>query len=184
MKNPLKLHSKRLSLSLVEKSDLKDIHHILSLPIIDKYNTQGVPATEEETWTIIKPWIEENEKKPIQNYSFKIIHKEKFLGLVGFKLSRPKYKSAEIWYKILPEYWNQGLTTEAVNLIIEWGFETLNLHRIEAGCATENLASIRVMEKVGMQKEGMSRKVLPLKSGWANCYSYAILKEEWRSDSN
>jgi len=51
---------------------------------------------------------------------------------------------------------------------LDFGFNTLKLHRIEAGCAVNNLGSIKVLEKVGMLYEGRERKTLPLKSGWSD----------------
>lgn len=62
--------------------------------------------------------------------------------------------------------------------MLEFGFTELNLHRIEAGCAVENTGSIRVLEKVGMIREGRKRKVLPLKNGWSDNFHYAILSSD------
>ena len=91
-----------------------------------------------------------------------------------------KYKSAEVWFKIHPDYWSKGFGTEALNAIIDFGFKELNLHRIEAGCAVENTGSVKLLEKVGMTREGGKRKALPLKTGWADNYEYAILQSEYR----
>jgi RimJ/RimL family protein N-acetyltransferase len=51
---------------------------------------------------------------------------------------------------------------------------------MEAGCAVENYASIRVLEKVGMQKEGRRRKVLPLQNGWSDNFEFAILDGDFK----
>jgi RimJ/RimL family protein N-acetyltransferase len=56
----------------------------------------------------------------------------------------------------------KGYGTE-VNRVLDFGFNDLNLHRIKAGCAVENIASIKVLEKVGMIREGRGRQLLPLK---------------------
>ncbi len=69
--------------------------------------------------------------------------------------------------------------TEALERIIQFGFEDLKLHRIEAGCAVNNIASYKVMEKCGMIREAHRRKLLPLKSGWSDNYEYAILEEDY-----
>jgi RimJ/RimL family protein N-acetyltransferase len=52
------------------------------------------------------------------------------------------------------DHWGKGHGTEAVNRVLDFGFNDLNLHRIKAGCAVENIASIKVLEKVGMIREG------------------------------
>jgi len=57
-------------------------------------------------------------------------------------------------------------------------FNELNLHRVEAGCAVDNIGSIKVLEKAGMQREGRKRATLPLVSGWSDNYEYGILSSE------
>ena len=102
-----------------------------------------------------------------------------FIGLVALNLREFKYRSAEVWFKIHPNHWNNGYGTEALTKMLDFGFNELNLHRIEAGCAIENTGSIRSLEKVGLIREGKKRKNLPIRGGWVDAYSYAILKEEF-----
>ena len=68
---------------------------------------------------------------------------------------------------------------EALNKLLDFGFNDMRLHRIEAGCAVENIASSKVLEKVGMTKEGMKRKKLPIRGEWKDNYFYAILEEDF-----
>jgi RimJ/RimL family protein N-acetyltransferase len=53
------------------------------------------------------------------------------------------YKNAEVWFKLSPEIWGKGYGTEALERIIKFGFEDLKLHRVEAGCAVDNIALIK-----------------------------------------
>jgi ribosomal-protein-alanine N-acetyltransferase len=62
---------------------------------------------------------------------------------------------------------------------LEFGFIDLKLHRIEAGCAVENIASTKTLEKVGFVREGMKRKKLPIRGEWKDNYVYGILEEEF-----
>ena len=94
-------------------------------------------------------------------------------------LGKTNFKIAEVWYKIHTSYWRQGYTTEALTELLKYGFSRLELHRIEAGCATENIASIKVLEKVGMTREGRKRKVLPVRGEWVDNYFYSILETEF-----
>jgi RimJ/RimL family protein N-acetyltransferase len=64
--------------------------------------------------------------------------------------------------------------------MIDFGFDELNLHRLQAGCAVENVRSIKVLEKVGMIREGRGRQILPLKSGWSDNFEYSILETDKR----
>jgi ribosomal-protein-alanine N-acetyltransferase len=79
------------------------------------------------------------------------------------------------WY-----YWNKGFATESLKAVIDFGFDTLNLHRIEAGCAVNNIGSFKVLEKSGMIREGRLRQVLPLKSVWSDNFEYSILETDQR----
>ncbi|KIO76555.1 GNAT family acetyltransferase [Pedobacter lusitanus] len=178
----LKFFTERLKLRLVEMADLEAIHVLHHLAETDQYNTLGIPKDLEETNIIVDGWINDHQKKTITNYTFAVeFEKGGFVGLVSLKLSSPKFNSAEIWYKINVDFWNQGYATEAILAVIRFGFDRLKLHRIEAGCAVENLASIRVLEKAGMTREGRKRQILPLVTGWMDSFEYAILDEEWKA---
>lgn len=176
-------NSERLTLRLIKTSDLDNIHNLHSYPEVDAYNTLGIPEDVDETKAVITPWIEENEQEEIKNYVFAIERNKdaQFLGLYGLKLNHPKTKRGEIWYKILPGFWGKGYATESTNLVLDYAFDTLNLHRIEAGCAVENRGSIKVLEKVGMTREGHCRQILPLKNGWSDNFEYAILETDERT---
>lgn len=180
----MKLESDRLVLSPIDLSDLSDIHLLHSLPETDRYNTLGIPKDIEETKEIIVPWIAEHDKEVVTKYTFKIESKKevKFIGLFGLTVNAKKTKRAEIWYKIHKDYWGNGFGTEAVKLVLDFCFEDLGLHRIEAGCAVDNIASIKLLEKIGMTKEGRKRKVLPLVTGWSDNFEFAILHEDWNDN--
>ncbi|MGY8914551.1 MAG: GNAT family N-acetyltransferase, partial [Flavobacteriales bacterium] len=154
----------RLTLRLIEISDLDAIHKLHGLPETDAYNALGIPKNREETKAILELWLAQNNLEEINNYTFAIElnNTKQFIGLFGLKLGPAKYKRGEVWYKIHVEHWNYGYATEALKAVIRFGFNTLQLHRIEAGCAVENIGSIKVLEKAGMIREGRKRLVLPL----------------------
>jgi RimJ/RimL family protein N-acetyltransferase len=93
-------------------------------------------------------------------------------------LSDDRYKMGEIWYNIMPGHWGNGYATEVSKRLIRFGFEFLSLHRIEAGVATGNSRSIKVLEKAGMTREGVRRKMLPIRGSWVDNYHYAILEDD------
>lgn len=176
------LKSKRLEIRFVNESDLKAIHQLLILPETDRFNTLGLPKNIEVTKLFIDDWVKAMQKEKITNYTFTMIDKQsdKFIGLFGLNLGREIYKSGEVWYKLHPDFWGKGFATESLNCILDFCFKDLNLHRVEAGCAVENIASFKVMEKVGMIREGRCRKVLPLENGWSDTFEYAILDTDKR----
>lgn len=179
----IKLQTNRLLISPICIKDLEDIHLLHSLPETDQFNTLGIPKNLNETETIIKEWIENNNNGKNRNYTFKIelLESKDFIGLISLNLGKPKFKIAEVWYKLHANFWKNGYATESLNRILKFGFNELNLHRIEAGCAVDNIGSIRVLEKAGMIREGRKRKVLPLKNGWSDNFHYAILSTDKKS---
>lgn len=84
---------------------------------------------------------------------------DELVGLCGVVNLRGN-SDGEIWYLINPESWGQGIATRAVRQLLQLGFSEMGLHRIWATCLPENPASARVLEKVGMRKEGFLVKTL------------------------
>jgi RimJ/RimL family protein N-acetyltransferase len=161
---------------------LNEIHELHSLPETDEFNTLGIPGSIDVTKDLILNWLIAQEASPRISYIFcvKLIETNAFIGLIALNLGKLNYKIAEVWYKTHPDYWNKGYTTEALSEILKLGFLKLNLHRIEAGCAVDNVASIKVLEKVGMTKEGRKRKILPVRGNWMDNYIYSMLENEFK----
>ena len=176
--NNIHLKSERLIIRPINFSDLKTIHQLHSLPETDEFNVLGIPENIEQTQAIVEQWVSENQKDDNQIFTFTIILKNQFIVLIALNLGKKKYQNAEIWYKLHPDFWNNGYATEALKIIINFGFKELKLHRIGAGCAIENIGSIRVLEKVGMTLEGRKRQNLPLKTGWSDNFEFAILSSD------
>lgn len=89
----------------------------------------------------------------------------------------------EVGYALARKYWGQGLMTEAVRAMIDFGFATLQLNRIEARCDVENTGSWRVMEKAGMKFEGVLRQNIILHGHPRDARMYAILRQDWESET-
>ncbi len=177
------LQSNRLDIRSIESRDLDNIHELHSLPETDRFNTLGIPETVHTTKVILEEWLSSKVKVPRTSYIFCIEskHDDQFIGLIALNLGKTNYRSGEVWYKTHPAYWGNGYTTEALIKVMEFGFNELQLHRIEAGCAVDNIASIRVLEKVGMTREGMKRQNLPIRGEWKDNYFYAILNKEFNT---
>jgi len=174
------LTSSRLTLTLASLKDLAFIHELQSYPQSAEFNTLGVPENEEVTRKSVSSWEECHAEEAIEQYHFKISEGENPVGLIGLKLGAARYRRGEVWYTIHPGQWKKGIATEALNLVLDLGFDQLKLHRIQAGCAVANLGSIKVLEKVGMIKEGRGRQILPLSKGWSDNYEYSILESDPR----
>jgi RimJ/RimL family protein N-acetyltransferase len=176
----MELTTKRLLLREVLISDIEHIHVLNSIPEVDKYNTLGLPKNMEETEALIMSLIIAQQEIPRTRYIWLIEDESKiFLGLIGMNLGKLKYFSGEVWYKLFPNQWGKGYATEALQSVLHFCFNDLKLHRIIAGCAIENKASMNVLQKVGFIKEAHHRKILPIRGNWVDNYEFAMLEEDY-----
>ena len=99
------------------------------------------------------------------------------VGACGLVNWEAEHARAEVGFVLSREYWGLGLMSEAVRAMLRFGFERMNLNRIEARCIAENAASARVMEKAGMVYEGTLRQREYIKGAYRDIKLYAILKK-------
>lgn len=92
------------------------------------------------------------------------------------------HRVGDIGYVLRQDRWGQGYGTETARILIDFGFATLGLHRIEAICDPENIASRRILEKAGMQYEGHAREHLWVHAKWRDSLRFAVLEAK-ASDS-
>lgn len=102
------------------------------------------------------------------------------VGLVGFSDVDETAGTAEISCWIRPEYWGEGYGTEAVELLVEYGFDQRRLHKFVAEVVEFNGASKRLVEKVGFVEEGRQREQDFVDGEYHDCLLYGLLAAEWR----
>ena len=100
-------------------------------------------------------------------------------GTIGYHCLNAEHGCAEVGFTLSRNYWNKGLMTEALSYVIRFGFEKLNLNRIEARCKVDNFASERVMKKCGMKLEGIMREQMFVKGEYHDLKMYSVLKKEY-----
>ena len=117
-------------------------------------------------------------------YDWAVVDKEsgrgegRMIGTCGFTSFNCPHDSAEIGYVLNPDYQGRGLATEAVRRVLEFGFDELGLHRIEARFIQGNTASLRLMGRVGMTFEGYARESMRIKGRYADIGYAAVLLNE------
>jgi [ribosomal protein S5]-alanine N-acetyltransferase len=96
--------------------------------------------------TIILPQYENN----LGRWATHIKETDEFIGWCGLK-HRPEIAEVDLGYRFLPEFWGRGYATEAAKYALEYGFTTLGLKAVTGRAHIENAASLKVLEKIGMQ---------------------------------
>ena len=176
----MQLTTIRLTLQELTLDDLENLHRLNSCPEVDEFNTLGIPKNEEETLQHLQRFIQALKVVPRASYNWKIVDRKTgdFIGAAGMNVSNNRFKLGEIYYNILPEFWGNGYATEVGKGLVKFGFDELKLHKVEAGVQTENIRSIKVLEKLGMTREGLRRKILPIRGVWKDNYHYAIVEDD------
>lgn len=177
------IETKRLILRKFTSEDFASVHSYASIAKNTEYMIWG-PNTVEQTQAFIDMAISKAEDVPCTNYQCAVVLEETglLIGACSLELSDDE---AEIGWILHMDYWKQGYGKEMGNALLEFGFDELHLHRIIAHCNAENYGSYRVMEKIGMRREGLFIESRPemkksiKKRG--DELSYAILRDEWET---
>lgn len=176
----MELFTKRLLLREMTLEDVDNIHRLHCTEEVERFNTIGIPRHKGDTIEVMLSAIEDRELDERSQYAWTVWLAEEgdFVGETGMSLSGDRFQQGEIHYSLLPDFWEKGYATEIVKRLIMFGFKVLQLHRVQAGVCTENYRSIRVLEKSGMSREGLRRKVLPIRGEWKDNFHYAIVEDD------
>ncbi|MBE6572810.1 MAG: GNAT family N-acetyltransferase [Ruminococcaceae bacterium] len=174
-----KIETERLILRHMRVSDASDMYEYACLPEVTRYLLWSPHESLGYTRDFLSQ-IEEAYKKN-EFHDFGIILKEnrKFIGTCGFaELDMANFKG-EVGYVLNPDYWGRGIACEAVNAVLRLGFDRMGLNRIEARYMLGNDRSRRVMERCGMQFEGIQRQAMFVKKGFCDIGICAILARDY-----
>lgn len=178
------LESERLTLRRILPEDAQDMYAYSQNPTVTRYLLWEEHPAMEYTQNYIGFLQERYDLGDF--YDWALIEKasRKMIGSCGFTSIDLPNNSAEIGYVLHPDYWGQGYMTEAVKQVLTFGFATLGLSRISAVCMAENGASLRVMEKCGMSREGLLRRAVQAKGKQCDVYLAAMTDEDYFASSS
>jgi ribosomal-protein-alanine N-acetyltransferase len=161
-------------------NDLEGVHELLSNWEVVEHTLFPL-CSKQESEKFLREAINEPETAAWRSIVRAVVDPSVALaGLCGFMILRGS-EEGEIWYVVKPECWGRGLATQAVAELIEFGFTQLRLHRVWASCLPGNPASVRVLEKLGLRREGLRKRNLKIHGEWKDSFLYAILADEWQT---
>lgn len=173
------LETPRLKLRKLTARDAGDVFEYASVEEVTKYVSWVPHRTLADTKSFLKHVLFQYEKGMPASWGLVLKENEKLIGTGGFLWWSIENSKAEVGYVVSNRYWNKGIATEALGRILEFGFEIMQLERIEARCFVENTASERVMQKCGMKLEGILRSSMYLKGAYRSFKLYSILRNEF-----
>lgn len=167
-----KIETECLILRKITLDDAEDMFLYASNEDVTRYVTWDTHSSLTDTIDFINNFLPQYDAP----WGIELKESGKFIGTVHFVWWQPRHNSAEIGYVLSKEYWGKGLITEAAEAITTFGFESMNLVRIQARCFLENEGSERVMKKLGMLFEGINRKVMYVKGEHKDLKMYSLVK--------
>ncbi|QED46769.1 GNAT family N-acetyltransferase [Cytobacillus dafuensis] len=176
------IETERIKLRKITLEDVDDIYLYASNEEVSKYVPWDTHKTLFDTQKFVEFILKQYENKLIIPWGIENKGNGKLIGTIDLFSWQPKHQVAEISYVLSQDYWRKGITTEATNEVIKFGFEKMGLVRIQARSFLDNLASELVMKKVGMSFEGVIRKGMFIKGKHQDLKMYSILIEEFQKD--
>lgn len=172
-----------VSLRLFTKDDAHELHAltIASKPYLKQWlGWLDYTNTVEDTAQFIAAKCQEVAANGGYPQSFAIIYKGEIAGTIGFNELQRGNKIGVVGYWLGEQFQQKGMMTKALKALIEYGFNDLQLNRIEIRVATENTKSRALPEKLGFTKEGEIRQAEWLYDHYVDHAVYGLLKHEWR----
>ena len=181
----MQLSSNKLLLREFTFNDWIDVQEYASIPEVSIYQTWG-PNSPEQTKAFVEETLAASEEQPRRRFALAVVLKEssKVIGTGELHVRNAENKNGEISYIINPLYQGQGIGTEVALLLLNFGFKELNLHRIFGTYHPKNIASGKILKKIGMKYEGRLRENMLIRDGWRDSDLYSILEKEWKSDKS
>ncbi|TPN81175.1 GNAT family N-acetyltransferase [Aquimarina algicola] len=174
------IETERLLLREITLDDAESLLKLYSDPKVQRYTGEPVVKSIEEIKKAIETRIVNYKKYGFGRWATILKSEKQFVGWAGLAYL-PEFDKIDLGYRFLPEYWGLGIATEVSRAILDYGFDTLKIKKIVAIAMTENKASIRVMEKIGMEFD----KFAPYELGsedaiWYWCDKKLITKNKSR----
>lgn len=142
----------RLALVRFCADDFAAVHAFASDPEVCRYTSWG-PNSETDTWSFLNEAV----RTPPDQFLLAIMLDGQVIGSAAVWTTSVADQAGELGYTITRRFWGKGYSTEVATLLLGLGFEPKGLERLAATCDPENAASIRVLEKTGLAREGLLR---------------------------
>ncbi|WP_314585207.1 GNAT family N-acetyltransferase [Paenibacillus terrigena] len=177
-RNLPRLETERLILRKMRRSDARDLFAYASNAEVTRYTMWNTHRTLRDSEHFLDAIEQRYREGQVTNWGIEYKSNGKFIGTCGFVYWAPEHHRAEIGYALSAEYWNQGIMSEAARVVLQIGFQKMDLNRLEARCNLENIGSERVMQKLGMTYEGVIREQLFIRGRFESVKLYSILRNE------
>ena len=166
----MELVTARLKLRSVRPADLEELHAVLSDPRATRWWSTPPHVSLDQTSAWLDSMIANGPDQP----DFIVEREGRVIGKAGF------WRLPEIGYILHPDSWGQGFAHEATSAVVGHVFATRELDELTADVDPENLASIRLLERLGFVRTGFAERTLKIGDEWKDSVYYALSRRDWR----
>ena len=178
MKFPV-LESDRLILRQLTQKDAPDLFEYLTIDEVTQFYDIDNLTEIEEAETIIKYWNDKFHTLEIVRWGITLKNEDRIIGTCGFHKWIKNHHKVEIGCELTPKHWKQGYMTEALLLIINYGFKELELNRMEALHHSENDNSRKILDKLQFKEEGTLYEYFYKNNKYIDVVIHSYLKKNW-----
>ncbi|MFI7544192.1 GNAT family N-acetyltransferase [Actinoplanes sp. NPDC049599] len=174
----MELTTARLFLRPFRAGDHGELHAIAGDPAVVRWMDWG-PNTPEVTAVFLAYALESECEEPRRTWRFAVVRRSdgRLIGSAELHIESPEHRRGTMGYLISPAAQGHGYATEGARAVLEFGLTAGGLHRITATCDPENHSSVRVLEKIGMSREGHLRDHFLIRGEWRDRLLYAKLAQ-------
>ena len=175
------INTSRLSLRAISAEDVDDFYAVYSNPEVMRYWSTPPLTNKEAASKLINEILEDVERHEILKWGIALRADDKLIGSVTLFHLDFTHRRAEIGYAQGRAYWGNGYMQEALRAVLNYAFETLNLHRIEADVDPRNDGSVRTLERLGFRREGYLRERWQVNGEIQDAFFYGLLRPDWET---
>ena len=173
------LRTERLALRPLTRADVPQLHAVFSDAEVMRYWSNSPHPDQARTEAMVDSINDGFERREILQWGIEREADGRLLGTVTL-IAGGEQPRAELGYVLGREHWGQGFAGEAQRRVIEFAFEELGLHRLEADTHPENAASLRSLERLGFRREGVLRERWTIAGEVSDSVIFGLLAREWR----
>lgn len=172
------LETTRLELRRITINDIVDLFNLRSNNEVMLYIKRSVPITIDEIAILIQKMEDMINSNNGIVWGITLKGESRIIGSIGLHRIEKENFRAEVGYMLLPEFWHKGIMSEAIQVLLRFGFETINLHSIQANIDPRNTRSKNVLLKFNFEKEAYFKESFYSNGKFLDTEIYSLLKSK------
>ncbi|MCF6406282.1 GNAT family N-acetyltransferase [Chitinophaga filiformis] len=176
------LSTGNISLRAIDERDIAALFSLFSHEKVVRFMDIGRFVNVSEAAQLIAFFRDKLASGEGMRWAITINGHNELIGTCGFHhINRIHYKM-ELGYDLLPSYWGKGIMTNSIHRLMQYGFEDLQMNRIEAFVDPANIHSRQLLERLGFEREGKVRQAFFQKGKFVDAFIYSLLQRDYRYD--